>query len=142
MPRASASTDSWLPMLPYPTMPSVRPRISWLPVADLSQIPACSARSRSISRRARLMISAIASSTTLRVLEYGALNTATPAAAAATRSTWLVPMQKAPTAANSGRRSSTPAVTCVFDRMPSRWTPSSAAVRSASSRAPRRDSTS
>jgi len=54
------------------------PRTSWLPVADLSQVPACNARSRSISRRARLMISAIASSTTLRVLEYGELNTATP----------------------------------------------------------------
>src|SRR5215213_1531431 len=83
-------------------MPSVRPLISWLPVADLSQIPACSARSRSISRRAKLMISATANSTTLRVLEKGALNTATPAVAAATRSTWLVPMQKAPTAANPG----------------------------------------
>ena len=32
-------------------MPSVRPRISWLPFADLSQTPACSARSRSFSRR-------------------------------------------------------------------------------------------
>src|ERR687893_3220206 len=51
MPRASASSDSWLTTLPWPTMPSVPPRISWLPFADLSQTPACSARSRSFSRR-------------------------------------------------------------------------------------------
>ena len=45
-----------------------------------------------------VMISPRASSTTERVLEYGALNTATPADAAAERSIWFVPMQKAPTA--------------------------------------------
>jgi hypothetical protein len=88
------------------------------------------------------MISAITISTTLRVLEYGALNTATPEAAAAARSIWLVPMQKAPTAARPGRRRRTSAVTWVFDRMPSTSTPSSAAARSASSSAPRSDSTS
>ena len=48
------------------------------------------------------MISAIASSTTERVFENGALNTATPRFAAAARSTWLVPMQNAPTASRSG----------------------------------------
>ena len=46
--------------------------------ADLSQTPACSAVSCSVSRRAIAMISAIASSTTQRVLENGALNTAMP----------------------------------------------------------------
>ena len=50
------------------------------------------------------MISPITSSTTLRVLEYGALNTATPRSAAAARSTWLVPMQKQPIASRSLRR--------------------------------------
>ena len=88
------------------------------------------------------MISASASSTTLRVLEKGALNTATPAADAARRSIWLVPMQKAPTAARPGRFSSTFAVTWVFDRMPRTSTPSRAPIRSISSRAPRSDSTS
>ena len=50
------------------------------------------------------MMSAIASSTTERVFEYGALKTATPARAAASRSIWLVPMQKAPTATQVGPR--------------------------------------
>ena len=72
------------------------------------------------------MISAIASSTTERVLENGALNTATPRAAAAARSIWLVPMQNAPIATRSGAASSTFAVTWVLERMPSRWTPSRA----------------
>jgi hypothetical protein len=89
-----------------------------------------------------MMISARAISTTLRVLENGALNTATPEPAAAARSIWLVPMQNAPTAASSGRERSTWAVNWVFDRMPSTATPSSAATRSASSNAPRSDSTS
>ena len=45
--------------------------------------PACISRLRSVSRRASAMISAMASSTTERVLEYGALKTATPASVAA-----------------------------------------------------------
>ena len=63
--------------------------------------PTCPRRRRasaaffSVRRRASAMISAITSSTTLRVLEYGALNTAMPRSAAAARSTWLVPMQNA-----------------------------------------------
>ena len=69
------------------------------------------------------MISAITSSTTLRVLENGALNTAVPRSAAAARSIWLVPMQKAPTASRSGAASSTAPVTLVLDRMPSRSHP-------------------
>ena len=53
------------------------------------------------------MISAITSSTTLRVLENGALNTTVPRSAAAARSIWLVPMQKAPMASRSGAASRT-----------------------------------
>ena len=60
-------------------MPSVRPRTSWLPCADLSQTPSCIRWVFSGSRRASAMISPMTSSTTLRVLEYGALNTAMPA---------------------------------------------------------------
>ena len=56
----------------------------------------------SVSRRVSAMISAIASSTTLRVLENGALNTAMPRSEAAGRSIWLVPMQNAPIASRSG----------------------------------------
>ncbi len=59
-------------------MPSRRPRTSWLPDADLSHSPACILAFFSGSRRASEMISASTSSTTLRVLENGALNTATP----------------------------------------------------------------
>ena len=50
------------------------------------------------------MISASASSTTLRVLENGALNTAMPRLLAAARSIWLTPMQNAPTASRLRRR--------------------------------------
>ena len=48
------------------------------------------------------MISAITNSTTLRVLENGALKTATPRRAALATSIWLVPMQNAPTASRRG----------------------------------------
>ena len=87
------------------------------------------------------MISAITSSTTLRVLENGALNTTVPRSAAAVRSIWLVPMQKAPTASRSGAASSTRRVTLVLDRMPSSCTPGRAASSSSSSSAPATDST-
>ena len=99
-------------------MPRVRPRTSCDPTADLSQTPACMSRLRSVSRRAIEMISPIASSTTERVLEYGALKTATPCSVAAVRSIWLVPMQKAPTARRPGLDSSTRRVTLERDRMP------------------------
>ena len=100
-------------------MPSVRPRISWLPWADLSQTPSCIRSVFSGSRRASAMISAMTSSTTLRVLEYGALKTAMPRSAAASRSTWLVPMQKQPIATRSSAASSTRGVTWVLERIPS-----------------------
>ena len=78
------------------------------------------------------MISPITSSTTLRVLEYGALNTAIPRSAAATRSTWLVPMQKQPIASRSGAPSSTASVMWVLDRIPSSCTPGSTSSSSCS----------
>ncbi len=78
------------------------------------------------------MISAIASSTTLRVLENGALKTATPRLAAPTRSTWLVPMQNAPTASRFGNPARTRSVTWVCERMPSRLTPWAASMSSSS----------
>lgn len=44
------------------------------------------------------MVSPMTSSATDRELAKGELKTATPALAAATRSTWFVPIQKHPTA--------------------------------------------
>src|SRR5665647_2264279 len=123
-------------------MPSTRPRTSWAPSADLSQIPACRALSRSVSRRIRAITSARAISTTERVLENGALKTATPRWAAARRSIWLVPMQKAPIARRSVACARTRSVTWVLDRMPNSCTPSRAEISSSSSRAPDRASTS
>ena len=78
------------------------------------------------------MISASASSTTLRVLENGALNTATPRLLAAARSIWLTPMQKAPTATRRGAAARTRSVTCVPDLMPSRLTSPMASMSSSS----------
>jgi len=116
-------------------MPSVRPRTSWLPSAALSHTPACIPVFFSVSRRVNAMISATASSTTLRVLEKGALKTGTPAAAAADRSTWSVPMQKAPIAINRGAALTAAALTDVLDRIPSRCTSPMRAISSSSSRA-------
>ena len=87
------------------------------------------------------MISASASSTTLRVLENGALNTAIPRLVAAARSIWLTPMQNAPTASRCGAASRTRSVTCVRDLMPSRLTPRTASMSSSSPSAPARVST-
>ena len=113
-------------------MPRVRPRISWLPAADLSQMPSCMRVVFSARRRASMMISPMTSSTTLRVLECGALKTATLCAVAAGRSTWFVPMQKQPTASRSGAPAKTRSVRWVLDRIPSRETPGSAASSSSS----------
>src|SRR3954471_10663301 len=114
-------------------MPRRRPRISCAPTADLSQTPACMSVIFWVSRRVSEMISAIASSTTLRVLENGALNTATPREPADARSIWLVPMQNAPMASRSGAWASTAAVTSVLERIPSSCTPGSASTSSVSS---------
>ena len=123
-------------------MPSVRPRISWLPAADLSQMPSCMRTVFSTRRRASTMISPMTSSTTLRVLEYGALKTATVRRAAAARSTWLVPMQKQPTASRSVPASSTRSVMVVLERIPSRSMPGRACTSSSSDIAALRRSTS
>ena len=123
-------------------MPSVRPRISWLPLADLSHTPSCIRWVFSGSLRASAMISASTSSTTLRVLENGALNTATPRSAASPRSTWLVPMQKHPTASRSLPASSTLRVIVVLERIPSRDTPCRTSDSSCSLSDPGRASTS
>ncbi len=77
----------------------------------------------------------MASSTTLRVLENGALNAAIPRSAAAPRSIWFVPMQNAPIASRSTPASMARAVTWVFERRPSRCTPGSRAISSSSSSA-------
>jgi hypothetical protein len=76
-----------------------------------------------------MIVSAMTSSATLRVLEYGALNTGTPRRRAAARSTWLVPMQKQPTAIRRRARCSTVSVRCVRERMP---TMCASAMRSSS----------
>ena len=62
-------------------------------------------------------MSPITSSTTERVFEYGALKTAMPFLPAYSRSTWLVPMQKQPTAVSVGRASMTLRVTLVLERI-------------------------
>lgn len=87
------------------------------------------------------MISAIASSTTLRVLENGALKAAIPWRAVAARSIWFVSMQNAPIASRSGAASSTASVTWVVERIPSTWTPTMASVSCCSVNAPARVST-
>jgi len=68
------------------------------------------------------MASPSTSSATDRVLENGALNTAMPRCRAATRSTWLVPMQKQPMAISLGAWASTSAVSWVRERMPTKCT--------------------
>src|SRR3990167_7600381 len=85
-------------------MPSVLPRISNELLADFSQPPRCATAFFSGMPRISRMASASTSSATERVLENGALNTAMPRSRAAARSTWLVPMQKQPTAARRWAR--------------------------------------
>src|SRR5687767_1562189 len=67
------------------------------------------------------MEAATTNSATERVLEYGALNTATPFWVACARFTWLVPIQKQPIACNFSAAFKTDEVICVFDRIPTRW---------------------
>src|SRR4051794_18177798 len=95
-------------------------------------MPSCIRWVFSGNRRASAMISAMTSSTTLRVLEYGALKAAIPRPAAAGRSIWLVPMQKAPTASRSGDSARTRSVTLVLERMPTMVLPWRASIRSSS----------
>ena len=88
------------------------------------------------------MTSPSTSSTTLRVFENGALNTPIPRSAAAARSTWLVPMQKQPTARRSFPASSTSGVILVLERIPSTDTPDNASASSSALSEPERASTS
>ena len=104
-------------------------------------MPSCIFWVFSGSRRANAMISPMTSSTTERVLEYGALKVAMPFAAAYSRSTWLVPMQKQPMAIRSVAASSTRGVMVVFERMPTRSNPGSVSISSSSEREPGRVST-
>ena len=76
------------------------------------------------------MASASTSSATLRVLENGALNTGTPRAWAASRSTWFVPMQKHPTPATRLDCSKNRAVSSVPERMPTKYASAAAASSS------------
>ena len=93
--------------------------------ADLSQTPACMSRFFSVSRRVREMISAITSSTTLRVLENGALKTATPGGGPGQVDLVGADAER-PHRQQAGELSSTASVTWVRERMPSRLTPGSA----------------
>ncbi len=83
-----------------------------------------------------MTISAMTISATLRVLEKGALKTATPRFRAWSSAIWLVPMQNAPTAINESAASRTFFVTCVLLRMPRRWMPLSRSQSCSSLRAP------
>ncbi len=86
--------------------------------------------------RISIMISPSTSSATLRVFENGALNTGTPRSRAPRRgATWLVPMQKQPTASSRSAAASTRGVTWVRERMPSTCTPAMRAMSSSSSSA-------
>jgi hypothetical protein len=85
--------------------------------------------------RSRKMISASTSSATDRVLEKGALKTGMPRIMAASRSIWLVPMQKAPTAMSLGAAAITSAVSRVRERMPTKCAPATASVSSSPVRA-------
>ena len=84
-------------------------------------MPSCIRWVFSGSRRASAMISPITSSTTLRVLEYGALKTATPRSAAVVEVDLVgADAEAADRAAGPWRASSTRWVIVVLDRMPSR----------------------
>ena len=72
--------------------------------------------------RSRNTISARTSSATERVFENGALKTGMPFRMAASRSIWLVPMQKAPMERSLGAAAITSSVSRVRDRMPTKWT--------------------
>jgi hypothetical protein len=64
------------------------------------------------------------------VFENGALKTGMPRIMAASRSIWLVPMQKAPMDMRRGALAMASAVTRVRERMPRKKTSSMAACRS------------
>ena len=117
-------------------MPSVLPRTSQLFATDLTHSPRCAATDFGKMPRISMMIWPITSSATLRVLENGALKTGIARRRASSSATWLVPMQKQPTAISRSACSSTRGVTWVRERMPRRCTPAIRSSSSSSSRAP------
>src|SRR5471032_1766543 len=102
-------------------IPSFLPRISKELAALLIQPPRWQEAFFSGMPRSNRIASANTSSATERVLEYGALNTAMPRSRAALRSTWLVPMQKQPTATSFLAWSKISSVSCVRERIPMKW---------------------
>src|SRR5271157_1532383 len=123
-------------------MPSVSPRTSCAPAADLFHRPECIWVDEKKTRRSSTMISPIASSATERELECGSLKTAMPPSLAAARSILSTPMQNAPTATSCGAASSTAAVIRVFERTPRMEAPRTFSTSSRSSSAAWCDSTS
>ena len=116
-------------------MPSVLPRISKEFLADFSHSPRCAEAFFCGMPRISRMASASTSSATLRVLEKGALKTTMPRSVAAGRLTWLVPMQKQPTAIRRGALSSTSSVSWVRERIPTMCVRCSLAFSSSSGNA-------
>ncbi|CFW38401.1 Uncharacterised protein [Bordetella pertussis] len=89
----------------------------------MSQCPRWTRAFFSGIRRSSRMASPSTSSATERVLENGALKTGTPRIMAASRSTWLVPMQKHPTTRRSGLAASRSASRWVRERIPTTSAP-------------------
>ncbi|GJD92812.1 hypothetical protein BHAOGJBA_6374 [Methylobacterium hispanicum] len=116
-------------------MPSVLPRTSTEPMADLSHSPACAPTERGVMRRKSITISPMTSSATERVLEKGALKTGMPRPRAAGRSTWLVPTEKQPTASSRSAAANAASSSWVRERMPRMCTPRSAACSASRSSA-------
>ena len=85
--------------------------------------------------RSSITTSPITSSATLRVLEKGALKTGMARLRVASRSTWLVPMQKHPTVISRSAIARASPRSWVRERMPSMWTPCSASPSAAPSSA-------
>ena len=85
-------------------------RASREPAAVLIHSPRWAAALAQGMPRISSTISASTSSATLRVFENGALKTGMPRSCAASKSTWLVPMQKQPMAVRWRAASSTPRV--------------------------------
>ena len=111
-------------------MPRVRPRTSRASPTALRHRPRWSSAFFPAIPRSRKTISARISSATERVFEKGALKTGMPRIVAASRSTWFVPMQKAPIAMSFRAAAISSAVSRVFERMPTKCT---SAIASASS---------
>jgi len=118
-----------------PSVPKPIDELMRLPVADLSHPPSWAAAERGKMRRSSMTISPITNSATLRVFENGALKTGTPHLRAASRSTWLVPTLKQPTAISRSASEKILWVSWVRERMPSKSIPLMASLNASGSRA-------